>query len=79
MQGSSLLLLVAEGRTLLRENCCPHQGSPLHNANLAAGVLRCARHGIDFELASGRALNAQRPGLVYLPVAYAGDRVGIDL
>jgi len=79
LQGRSLLLMVVEGRTLLLENRCPHQGAPLHNATLAAGVLRCARHGIEFELLSGRALNAQCPGLVHLPLAYAADRVGIEL
>jgi nitrite reductase/ring-hydroxylating ferredoxin subunit len=79
VQGRSLLLLVVEGRTRLLENRCPHQGVSLHSATLTAGVLRCARHGIEFELASGRALNAQCPGLAYLPLAYKADRVGIDL
>jgi nitrite reductase/ring-hydroxylating ferredoxin subunit len=51
----------------------------LHNATLVAGVLRCARHGIEFDLLSGRALNGQCPGLVHLPLAYAADRVGIEL
>ena len=40
LQGRSLLLMVVEGRTLLLENRCLHQGAPLHNATLAAGVLR---------------------------------------
>jgi nitrite reductase/ring-hydroxylating ferredoxin subunit len=79
LPGRSLLLMVVEGRTLLLENRCPHQGAPLHNATLAAGVLRCARHGIEFDLLSGRALNAQCPGLVQLPLAYTADRVGIEL
>jgi nitrite reductase/ring-hydroxylating ferredoxin subunit len=42
-------------------------------------VLRCQQHGIEFELASGRALNAPSASLEYLPVVYDADRVGIDL
>ncbi|MFP6861487.1 hypothetical protein [Pseudomonas sp.] len=42
-------------------------------------MLRCQQHGIEFELASGRALNAPCASLEYLPVVYDADRVGIDL
>lgn len=79
LQGRSLLLIVVEGRTLLLENRCPHQGAALDKASITAGVLRCPRHGIEFDLASGRALSAPCASLVYLPVAYGADRVGIDL
>jgi nitrite reductase/ring-hydroxylating ferredoxin subunit len=79
VQGRSLLLLVVEGRARLLENRCFHQAASLHNAILTAGMLHCVRHGIEFELASGRALNAQCPGLAYLPLAYKADRVGIEL
>lgn len=79
LQGRSLLLMVVEGRTLLLENRCPHQGAALNKASITAGVLRCPRHGIEFDLASGRALNAPCASLVFLPVAYDADRVGIDL
>jgi nitrite reductase/ring-hydroxylating ferredoxin subunit len=34
------LLLVIEGRPVLLENRCPHQGAPLHNASLQGQVLR---------------------------------------
>lgn len=79
LQGRSLLLIVVEGRTLLLENRCPHQGAALDKASITAGVLRCPRHGIEFDLASGRALSAPCANLVYLPMAYDADRVGIDL
>lgn len=79
VQGRSLLLMVVEGRTLLLENRCPHQGASLHNATLAGTVLRCARHGVAFDLSTGRALNAACANLVQLPLAYDADRVGIDL
>lgn len=45
----------------------PTPGASLHIATLAGTALRCARHGVESDLASGRALTA--------PCA---DRVGID-
>lgn len=77
--GYNLLLIVVEGKALLLENRCPHQGAPLHNATLAGRVLRCARHGVEFDLSSGRALNANCPGLVQFKLAYDGNRIGVDL
>ncbi len=79
VQGRDLLLMVVEGRPLLLENHCPHQGASLHNATLVGAVLRCARHGVEFDVITGRALNASCAGLVQLPLAYDGDRVGVDL
>lgn len=77
--GRDLLLLVVDGQPLLLENRCPHQGAPLHNATLSGQVLRCARHGLEFDLRSGRALNAQCAALVRFSLVYDGDRVGIDV
>ncbi|WP_342242961.1 Rieske (2Fe-2S) protein [Pseudomonas sp. OTU5201] len=61
------------------ENRCPHQGAPLHIGTLEGGVLRCSRHGIAIDLASGRPVNAPCPPLQRLPLAYDGDRIGLDL
>lgn len=79
VQGRSLLLLVVEGRAVLLDDRCPHQGAPLHQGSLVGRLLRCARHGIEFDLDSGRALNAPCAKLLQLPLAYETDRVGIDL
>lgn len=74
-----LLLLVVDGQPLLLENRCPHQGAPLHNATLSGRVLRCARHGLEFDLHSGRSLNGRCAPLSRLSLAYDGDRIGIDV
>ncbi len=79
VQGRDVLLMVVEGRALLMESRCPHQGASLHNATLVGSVLRCARHGVEFDVITGRALNASCANLVQLPLAYEGDRVGVDL
>ncbi|MDX5372423.1 MAG: Rieske (2Fe-2S) protein [Pseudomonadaceae bacterium] len=77
--GRDLLLLVVDGQPLLLENRCPHQGAPLHNATLNGQVLRCARHGLEFDLRSGAPLTAACAALRMFELAYDGDRVGIDV
>ncbi|WP_263139996.1 Rieske (2Fe-2S) protein [Pseudomonas sp. RIT-PI-AD] len=73
------LLIVVENQPILLENSCPHQGASLHNATLDGRVLRCARHGMAFDLHRGVALDSNCPPLRLLPLAYDGDRVGLDL
>jgi nitrite reductase/ring-hydroxylating ferredoxin subunit len=77
--GRDLLLLVVDDQPLLLEDSCPHQGAPLRGATLVGTVLRCQRHGIEFQLPSGRALQASCPALKMLPLAYSGDRIGVDV
>ncbi|RJG09280.1 Rieske (2Fe-2S) protein [Pseudomonas cavernicola] len=77
--GRSLLLMVVEQQPVLLENRCPHQGAPLHNATVLGRVLRCARHGSEFDLFTGQALNAHCAGLTRLTLVYDGDRIGVDL
>ncbi|WP_271408222.1 Rieske (2Fe-2S) protein [Pseudomonas sp. Q1-7] len=79
VQGRQLLLIVVDQQPILMENRCPHQGAPLHTGTLEGRLLRCSRHGIAFDLVHGRALNAPCPPLQRLPLAYDGDRIGLDL
>ncbi|UVJ42623.1 Rieske (2Fe-2S) protein [Pseudomonas sp. LS1212] len=77
--GRRLLLLVLDNQPLLMEDSCPHRGAPLHMATLSNGVLRCQRHGMAFQLPSGRPLQEGCAGLMMLEIAYEGDRIGIDV
>ncbi|MNZ72663.1 Toluene 1,2-dioxygenase system ferredoxin subunit [compost metagenome] len=80
VRGRQLLLIVVDQRPILMENRCPHQGAPLHAGTLDGSVLRCSRHGIAFDLANGgQPVNAPCPPLQRLPLAYDGDRIGLDL
>lgn len=74
-----LLRIVADQQAILLENRCPHRGAPLRNGTLEGRVLRCSRHGIAFDLDSGRAHGAACSPLLRLTLAYDGDRVGLDL
>jgi len=77
--GRDLLLLVVDNQPLLLEDSCPHQGAPLHGASLVGTVLRCKRHGIEFQLPSGRPVQASCPGLKLFALAYDGDRIGVEV
>lgn len=77
--GKHLLLIVDQGQHLLFEDRCPHQGAPLHTGTLQAGVLRCPRHGLAFDVHSGRPQQGVCGSLIRWPLAYDGDRLGVDL
>lgn len=91
LAGSDWLLLQEEGKLYCIANQCPHMGAPLHNATLSyvplttGGVkypqLRCALHGMEFDLHSGKPVNAAscEASLRYLPLVYNANQVGVDL
>ncbi|MCY1223024.1 hypothetical protein D9M68_565780 [compost metagenome] len=74
-KGRYLLRIVVDQRSILMENRCPRRG--LHADSPEQG--RCSRHGIAFDLTNGRPLNASCPPLQRLPLAFHGDRIGLDL
>jgi 3-phenylpropionate/trans-cinnamate dioxygenase ferredoxin subunit len=77
--GRSLHLLVLDNQPLLFEDSCPHQGASLSAGTLSGNVLRCKRHGMEFQLPSGHALQPSCPGLSMLDLIYDGDRVGVEV
>jgi nitrite reductase/ring-hydroxylating ferredoxin subunit len=81
VNGLDLLLLQEGGRNYLFHNRCPHMGAPLTHATLSADCLRCPVHGIEFDLHSGAAANSSvcSERLVFLPLIYEGNTLGIDL
>jgi 3-phenylpropionate/trans-cinnamate dioxygenase ferredoxin subunit len=77
--GRSLFLLVLDNQPLLFEDRCPHQGAPLSAGTLNGNVLRCKRHGMEFQLPSGCALQPSCPGLSMMNLVYDGDRIGVEV
>lgn len=49
-----VLAVLADGRTFVAPDRCPHDGRPLSDGFLDGDRLVCARHGWEFELATGR-------------------------
>lgn len=80
--GSHTLLLVQqEGRRYLLRNVCPHKDFPLHTGSLHGSRLRCAYHGMEFDLAHGGRC-VQHPhqrGVQMYELIYAGSEVGVAL
>lgn len=82
VNGHNLLLVQQDGRPYLIENRCPHMDAPLTNADQGPGILRCRSHGIEFQLASGKAcgpLAGTLASLKHYPIAYEGNSIGVEL
>lgn len=78
VQGMPVVLTVIEGRHVLFEDRCPHQGASLFSGAITADSIRCPRHGFEFDLITGQALNASCQRLRLIDPAYNHDRIGID-
>lgn len=77
----SLLLIQQEGKLFLIRNLCPHKNFPLHTGTLKGNTIRCAYHGMSFDLASRKC--HQHPSsrslcLQAIPLAWHGMDVGVD-
>ena len=62
-----------------REMGCKHQGADLSTMPVKNGVITCARHGWQYELASGRCISHDSPPLRAHEVAVEGDFVFVSL
>jgi nitrite reductase/ring-hydroxylating ferredoxin subunit len=67
---------LADGRPIVVADRCPHDGGPLSDGFLEADRLVCARHGWEFETASGRCVgHFGRPAQV-LSIARGSGKPG---
>ena len=77
--GHSLLLIQDAGRCYLLKNHCPHQQASLSQATLSEGKLRCPLHGMSFDLQTGKTQDGCQQSLVFLPIVYEGNQLGVVL
>jgi 3-phenylpropionate/trans-cinnamate dioxygenase ferredoxin subunit len=76
--GHAVLVLNIGGALYAVPNACPHRNWPLSEATERAGVLKCVRHGWEFDVASGR--GTWPPfgyRLRHLPLRVLGDQVEV--
>ncbi len=73
------LLLHSGGQTYLVDRHCPHAASPLERGALEGHSLTCPRHGLCFDLRTGRPRQGGSAILGRYSLAYEGNEVGVDL
>ena len=83
LKGLDLLLVQSRDQLFVIENRCPHDDSPLARGMVNEGCIRCPKHRIVFELASGRALGGEVVASLqrlrcFTPV-WQGEQVGIEI
>lgn len=67
-----LLIRVDDGVRAYR-NACPHRAWPLERGRLADGVLTCANHGWEFDVATGQGVDPTGCALVAYPCRVDDD------
>ena len=79
VEGRPVLLVNVEGQIRAFEDRCAHQGIPLSRGRLLAGVLTCAAHEWQYDVATGRCLNPCGVALRAFAVEVRGGNIWVDI
>lgn len=80
LDGREYILIHEQGQTRLFSNACPHAGAPLTQGTIRDGAIRCARHGMTFDILTGRPLSQGcAKGLEFIPLSFNGNTLGVYL
>jgi toluene monooxygenase system ferredoxin subunit len=77
--GRQVLLIDLEGEVVAYPDRCRHQGVPLSQGKLAAGVLTCSAHGWQYDARTGQGCNPTGVALPRLAVEIRGADIWVDL
>jgi len=73
-----ILLYRSERRIHAISELCPHAMQPLSGGQITAGVIRCAKHGAQFDMESGKPLNGVTDkSLTIYPVRVLEGRIEV--
>jgi nitrite reductase/ring-hydroxylating ferredoxin subunit/Fe-S cluster biogenesis protein NfuA len=61
------------------QNACAHLGFPIHDGDVADGIITCPHHGFQYDLSSGECLTAPEVALQSHAVRVTGDKVQVRL
>lgn len=61
------------------QNACAHLGFPIHDGEVANGIITCPHHGFQYDLASGECLTAPEVQLQPHAVRIVGSKVEIRI
>lgn len=78
VEGCPVLLVRHESGVVAFLDRCPHQGYPLSEGDLRAGVLICRAHQHRFDAVTGDGINPARPCLVRLPLALSDGAIAVE-
>jgi nitrite reductase/ring-hydroxylating ferredoxin subunit len=73
--GVKLVVIRSGGHVYAYQDRCPHADWPLSEGTVANSVLECPGHAWEFNLQTGRCLNAPDHCLTAVPVVLDGDVV----
>jgi toluene monooxygenase system ferredoxin subunit len=79
VEGRRVLLVNIEGRVHAFEDRCAHQGVPLSQGRLAAGVLTCGAHEWQYDAATGNCLNPCGVTLKSFPVEVRDGDIWVEV
>lgn len=81
--GHKVLLIREDDRYYAIDNTCPHAGASLSKGRVTDACIRCPKHGIHFELASGKPRGGEAVAdvapLRCFEVVLQDDKVGIHI
>jgi toluene monooxygenase system ferredoxin subunit len=79
VDGRPVLLVNIDGRVHAFEDRCAHQGVPLSQGRLAAGVLTCGAHEWQYDAATGNCLNPCGVTLKSFPVEVRDGDIWVEV
>ncbi|MDF3067494.1 MAG: rieske domain protein [Polyangiaceae bacterium] len=79
LEREPLLVVRTEDGVRVFRDRCPHQGYPLSEGELHAGVITCRLHRHTFDAATGAGINPPAPCLAAVPSQVERGRVVVEL
>ena len=78
LAGCPVLLVRHEHGVAAYRDRCPHQGYPLSQGELCAGIITCRAHHHRFDAVSGNGINPLRPCLVRLKLSVIAGAIAVE-
>jgi nitrite reductase/ring-hydroxylating ferredoxin subunit len=74
VDGLEIAVFLVDGDPHAFANACPHEGNPLHEAEILGPTLTCAYHGWKFDLETGACLHGDEAARRF-PAELQGDEI----
>jgi nitrite reductase/ring-hydroxylating ferredoxin subunit len=75
VEGISLILNRQGTNVTCYRNACTHLEYPIDMGNVSNGIITCPFHKFQYQLDTGKCLNAPAPWLQSYPVKIEGERI----